>query len=350
MSIPTVVSDHEILHQLYVDLPPTIILLLISAVLLYFSIFALVKTWIWTSRVLILPALLGLWSTAYVAPVRCAAMQAVSNFIVAGATMKLLDIHALTLFSRLPAYTTSPSPSPSLLSFLLLTELRYESFTPNPIRLPPFYTHLHTKPHPLFFTEPTQFLLHTLLLLLLHSLPPYPPLKALTILFTIYILWTSTQLLLRYPTSPPLFGPIYLASGISTFWTETWHNAFTSPCLSLAYTPTLALVSRLRIPRSIARATAVIVAFSLMAVFHMYTLAPLLSAEGTKRVGVFFVANGVGTVGERVVWGKRRGLGRAVATWGFELVVASWVVAEVEVAEGMLRGDWRGLCRGAVGG
>ena|SRR5437762_10243232 len=45
----------------------------------------------------------------------------------------------LDLFARRhspPRYTASPVPSPWILALLLLTELRYESFAPNHIKVP----------------------------------------------------------------------------------------------------------------------------------------------------------------------------------------------------------------------
>jgi len=44
-------------------------------------------------------------------------------------------------------------------------------------------------------------------------------------------------MVVRYKTSPALFGPLYLADSLTGFWSETWHNAFASPCTSLVYGP-----------------------------------------------------------------------------------------------------------------
>lgn len=265
--------------------------------------------------------------------------------------MKLLDIHMLSLTSSFPSYTAGNPPRPSLMALILTTELRYESFTPNPIRhtplpLYPFPSSLHRRK--LFYSEPIQFLLHIAFFILLQTLPQYHFVKAFGVLLSIWIIWTAIQLTLRYRTSPPLFGPIYLADSLTTFWTETWHNAYAGPCLSLAYTPTMYILSHLSVPRSLARACAVVASFGLMAVFHMYALAPLLSREGRRRIGVFFVANGVCTVVEAAVWGKKRDWRRAVLAWGVELWLASWTVEKADVADGVINADWRGLCRPRV--
>ncbi|KAF2468178.1 uncharacterized protein BDR25DRAFT_290844 [Lindgomyces ingoldianus] len=345
-------AEADILGQFLQDFPPAFISLFISGTLLYFCLYAFARGRKIVFVGLSVPTLLLFWASTYVT-VRCAAFRALLNFAVAVATMKLLDLHILSLTNSIPQYTSGLPLRPSHHALILLTELRYESFTPNPIRHAPppklpFPNSLQNRQH--FYSEHVQLLLHLAGFIILQSGPQYPPIKALGILFTIYIIWTSIQLLVRYRTSPPLFGPIYLAHSLATFWTETWHNAFASPCLSLAYKPTLSLLTALRFPRSFSRAAAVVASFSLMAAFHVYALAPLLSDEGRKRVALFFVGNGVLTVLEVAVWGKRRHWVRAVVAWVVELVLASWVVQAVEVADGVLEADWRGLCKGRTGG
>ncbi|CAI6271950.1 unnamed protein product [Periconia digitata] len=271
--------------------------------------------------------------------------------------MKLLDVHALSLLKTLPRYVAENPPRPSVMALLLLTELRYgtypatpESFTPNPIRTwqIPQYPFHSPQTRRLFYSEKTQFIVHLCIFAGLQCLPQYPPVKALGVLVSIWIIWTGIQLGVRYQTSPPLFGPIYLADSLATFWTETWHNAFAAPCLSLAYTPTTYLLTRLRLPRMLVRSCAVVAAFAFMSLFHMYALAPILSAEGQKRIGIFFLANGVCTVAETAVWGKKRDWRRAVLAWMIELGLASWTIVECEIADGLLSADWKGLCRANV--
>lgn len=262
--------------------------------------------------------------------------------------MKLLELHMLSFQKSLPRYTAGRPPCPSIMALLLLTELRYESFTPNPIRLAP----LPRYPFPsspqkrkTFYSEPVQLLIHVALFAALQTLPQHAPVKAFGVLLSIWILFTGLQTVLRYKRSPPLFGPIFLADSLATFWTETWHNVFASPCLTLAYNPTMYVLARLGVPRAVARSFAVLASFALMAVFHAEVMSPLLSAEGKMRIGLFFVLNGVCTVSEVAVWGKKRDWRRALAAWVIELGLASWAVETAQVADGLLNADWRGLCR-----
>jgi hypothetical protein len=227
------------------------------------------------------------------------------------------------------------------MALILLTELRYESFTPNPIRLPPGYPsarHRHTN-------EKAQLLIHISIFATLQCLPQIAPVKALGVLFTIWNIWTAWELILRYRTSPPLFGPIYTADSLAGFWTETWHNAFASPCYSLAYTPTYFLLSKLGVPRTVGRAAAVVGGFAVMAVFHMYALSPLMDGEGLRRVGVFFLGNGVMTVVEAGAWGRKKHWVRMTVAWVLELGVASWAVEAFDLPDGLWVADWKGLCR-----
>ena len=74
-------------------------------------------------------------------------------------------------------------------------------------------------------------------------------------------------------------------------------------------------------------------------------MSPILSAEGKLRIGLFFVLNGVLTMAESAVWGRKRDWRRALMAWVFELALASWAVETAQVADGLLEADWRGLCR-----
>jgi hypothetical protein len=122
--------------------------------------------------------------------------------------MKILDIWARR--NSLPAYVAGPMPADWLLAFILVTELRYESFTPNHIRVPR---------HQENFNEPIQLGLHILAFVILQSLPQvFPAVLAFEVLLAIYIIWTSLQLILRYKSSPALFGPLYLADSLTGFW------------------------------------------------------------------------------------------------------------------------------------
>ena len=122
--------------------------------------------------------------------------------------MKLLDIWARR--HNFPTYTAGRRPPDWLLSLIVLTELRYESFTPNHIRVPRKLEN---------FSEPLQLGLHITIFAFLQSLPQiFPTVLAFEVLLAIYIICTSLQLLLRYKTSPALFGPLYLADSLTGFW------------------------------------------------------------------------------------------------------------------------------------
>ncbi len=122
--------------------------------------------------------------------------------------MKTLDIWARR--NSLPTYTAGRRPADWLLPLIMITELRYESFTPNHIRVPKDQEN---------FSEPIQLGIHVLAFALLQSLPQvFPTVLAFEVLLAIYIIWTSIQLVLRYKSSPALFGPLYLADSLTGFW------------------------------------------------------------------------------------------------------------------------------------
>lgn len=168
--------------------------------------------------------------------------------------MKVLDIWARR--KSLPTYTAGRRPSDGLLALMLLTELRYESFSPNHVRVPKDQEN---------FNEPLQLGIHTVAFAVLQSLPQgSPTVLAFEVLLAIYIIWTSMQLLLRYKSSPALFGPLYKIDSLTGFWSESWHNAFAAPCTSLAYSPLRYGLPKIGVPVSVARSLGVIGAFTLM--------------------------------------------------------------------------------------
>jgi hypothetical protein len=127
---------------------------------------------------------------------------------VAIGTMKGLDIWARR--HSMPTYTAGRRPPDWLLTLKLFTELRYESFTPNHIRVPKNMEN---------FSEPMQLGIHTGIFLLLQTLPQnLPTVLAFEVMLAIYIIWTSLQLLLRYKSSPALFGPLYRIDSFTGFW------------------------------------------------------------------------------------------------------------------------------------
>jgi hypothetical protein len=122
--------------------------------------------------------------------------------------MKLLDTWARR--KDPPKYTAGRQPPDWLFPLIVLTELRYESFTPNHIRVPKNQEN---------FSEPMQLGIHVAIFAFLQSLPQnLPTVLAYEVQLAIYIIWTSIQLVLRYKTSPALFGPLYLADSLTGFW------------------------------------------------------------------------------------------------------------------------------------
>lgn len=122
--------------------------------------------------------------------------------------MKLLDIFARR--HNLPTYTAGRRPPDWKLALMILTELRYESFTPNHIRVPKSQEN---------FNEQLQLGIHTLAFVFLQTFPQnIPTILAWEVLLAIYIIWTSIQLVVRYKSSPALFGPLYLADSLTGFW------------------------------------------------------------------------------------------------------------------------------------
>ena len=108
--------------------------------------------------------------------------------------MKLLDIWARR--HNLPSHTAGKTPPDWLLALKMLTELRWESFTPNNIRVSKDQEN---------FNEPLQLAIHVLAFVLLQALPQYPTILAWEVLLSIYVIWTSMQMILRYKSSPALF-------------------------------------------------------------------------------------------------------------------------------------------------
>jgi hypothetical protein len=252
---------------------------------------------------------------------------------VAIGTMKILDIWARR--HNLPVYN-GKRPADWLLPIIVITELRYESFTPN---------HIRVQKNQENFSEPFQLLIHIGIFAVLQSLPQvFPTVLAFEVLLAIYIIWTSMQLLLRYKSSPALFGPLYMADSLTGFWSETWHNAFASPCTSLAYEPLRHGLPKWGVPVVIARPLGVLGAFGLMAIFHMYAMAPILTRSGLIRIGVFFFSNGTATVVEAALWRKKKHWLRAGLAWAFETSLASWTASGMNIPNGLSKIPWREIC------
>ncbi|KAI9758576.1 MAG: hypothetical protein M4579_003011 [Chaenotheca gracillima] len=248
--------------------------------------------------------------------------------------MKQLDVFARR--NQLPTYDAShPPPSDWTVSLILLTELRYESFKPNHIRVSKAAEN---------FSEPNQLAIHVGAFAVLQTMPQgYPVVLAFEVLLAIFIIWTTMQLTLRYKSSPSLFGPLYLADSLTGFWSETWHNAFASPCESLAYKPARSL-AKFGVPVVVARSLGVLGAFTLMGIFHIYALEPILPRESLERIGLFFLLNGIGTVFEAALWGRKKHWIRTLLAWTFETCLATWTAQAARIPSGLHNVPWKELC------
>jgi hypothetical protein len=340
-------------EQLGRELPKAALCLLIPVELLYFSIYFKVKGHNRLYESLTFLSILAFWISPLLTPIVCGPIKSIQHFAgecivtqvpvwgriltfleVAIGTMKILDIWVRR--NSLPTYTAGRRPADWLFPLIVITELRYESFTPNHIRVP---RHMEN------FNETMQLVIHILAFTLLQSLPQvFPTVLAFEVLLAIYIIWTSIQLLLRYKSSPALFGPLYLADSLSGFWSETWHNAFASPCTSLAYGPIRYTLPKYGVPIPIARSLAVLGAFGLMAIFHVYALTPIMDSAGLQRIGLFFFLNGVATVAEALVWGHKKHWFKTLMAWVFEVVVASWTAEAARIPNGLSKIPWREMC------
>jgi len=125
---------------------------------------------------------------------------------------------------------------------------------------------------------------------------------------------------------------------------ESWHNAFASPCASLAYTPLRYGLPKYGVPVVVARSLGVLGAFTLMAIFHIYAMSPILSREAEIRIGIFFFLNGIGTVMEAAIWGHKRHWLKTTLAWIFETTLASWTAAGLNIPSGLSRIPWKNIC------
>lgn len=273
--------------------------------------------------------------------------------LVAIGAMKILDLYARR--HSPPRYASEIHPPDAVVALLLLIELRYESFIPNHVGIAPApqatedagpELKIYRRRFNLEFSEPTNLALHGLLFSILQLyFPQYnPTVMALQVLLAIYVLWESLQLVLRYSTSPPLFGPLYKASSLGSFWSETWHSAFASPCRSLAYDPLRRRLPTYGVPVPFARGIGIVASFALMGLFHIFGLAPILPVDALLRILAFFLLNGIGAVIEGALWGKRAHWGKTMLAWAFELAIASWTVEGLSVPRGLRDLKWESIC------
>jgi hypothetical protein len=100
----------------------------------------------------------------------------------------------------------------------------------------------------------------------------------------------------------------------------------------------------LHIPPAPSRAAGVISAFGLMAAFHVYSLVPLLPSSALWRIGLFFIVNGIYTVAEAAVWGRRKHCAKRWMAIAFQLAMTSWTVKACHIPLGLGQLDWRKIC------
>jgi hypothetical protein len=125
---------------------------------------------------------------------------------------------------------------------------------------------------------------------------------------------------------------------------ETWHNVFASPCTSLAYGPLRYGLPKYGVPVVIARSLGVLGAFTLMAIFHIYALAPILDRKALLHIGLFFLLNGIGTVSEAAIWGHKKHWIKTALAWVFETTLATWAASGMNIPNGLSKIPWQGIC------
>lgn len=94
----------------------------------------------------------------------------------------------------------------------------------------------------------------------------------------------------------------------------------------------------------IARSLGVIGAFGLMAVFHVYALRPILTDQALRRIGIFFLLNGIATVFEAMLWGHKKHWVKAALAWAFETALASWTASGINIPNGLNKINWGAAC------
>lgn len=306
-------------------LPQTVLWLTLALIPLYLSLYCVGRkastafTTFWTTA-----AVLSFATIPYAVPTRCPQLDIILRLACGTAIMKALDIY----FRRKKPPVLNWPATPSVYAFYLLVELRYESFDISTARVRPAH-----------YNETKECLIHLAIFIFLQCLPQVPVVKALGVLVAIWLIWTLMHHVLRYRNSSALFGPLYRSRNLSQFWSETWHNAYTSPIRTLGYRP----MRRIFGPMG-----GVIGGFALMGLFHMWSFAPYLNPMGLFRVGLFFLANGVGCVLDYGIWKNRNTPLRVMANWMFELFWSQYTVRECKVPDGIVAIDYKNICRTKV--
>lgn len=308
--------------MLTTTLPRTLLFVSFAVVPLYLALYCVGRRAPASLTTICTAAAVGAFVTIpYAVPTECPQLDIILRLGCGTAIMKALDMY----FRRHDPPILKWPASPSVYAFHLLIELRYESFNISTARA-----------RSVNDSALREYLIHLAIFLFLQLLPQVPVIKAQGVLYAIWLIWTLINQIIKYPNSSPLFGPIYRAANLSLFWTETWHNAYTSPTRTLGYRPMRKIFGPIG---------GVIGGFALMAIFHVWSFVPYLRPKGLFRVGLFFLANGVGSVADYWIWGNRNTTLRVIANWMFEVFWSQYTVRECDVPDGILAIDYRNICR-----
>jgi hypothetical protein len=88
--------------------------------------------------------------------------------------------------------------------------------------------------------------------------------------------------------------------------------------------------------------------FGVMAIFHVWAFAPYVKPEGQFRIGIFFIANGVGSILDYWIWGKQNTLLRMVMNWAYEIYWAQYAAARCDIPDGLTAIDFKTICRTSI--
>jgi hypothetical protein len=257
----------------------------------------------------------------YAVSTQCPQTDIILRLACGTAIMKVLDMY----FRRHQPPILKYPASPAKFAFYLLIELRYESFNISTARN-----------RDINLSNGQEYLIHLAIFLILQLLPQNSVTKSFGVLFAIWLIWNFMHFILKYRHSGPLFGPIYGAPNLSQFWTEIWHNAYTSPTRTLGYRP---------LRKILGSAGGIMGGFGVMAIFHAWSLAPYVKPEGLFRVAMFFMANGVGCIVDYWIWGKKNTWARVLVNWIYEIYWAQYTAAKCDIPDGLMAIDFKNLCR-----
>lgn len=291
-----------------------------SAVVLYAELLLLrTKFRLLQGSIAVLAAAMWL-GLPYYAPFQCGVLDSLLRLCCGCAAMKALEMYIRRSRPPIPKYPMSNA----WYAFNLLWELRFESFDISTVRAPPYE-----------FNETSEFFLHAVLFGIFQFLPQTNLVKADSMIISIYLLWTFCNYFLRYRHSVALFGPIWRATDLSSFWSETWHNAFSSPCHVLGYKQF----------RRFGKVPAVCAAFFLMGIWHAWSLAPIVAPAGRIRVLVFFVSQALGCALDTAIWKHHKTTLRMICSWMYCNYWALWTVRELSIPDGVTNIAWNHMCK-----